>query len=206
MADRLAEDGWKELGYEYVIIDDCWMSMLRDEQGRLQPDPSRLVYFTHFADLACLCSVNIHYCAIICLESTVVETFTLIHLNYSDNHLNKQFCFQNSPTVCTVDLVNKSMFTSQFSFKGRSDSCQLSQNHIYWLLFNGNALGTNSSMSLQCFSPLYCNNNLRSEEVSSSSNSQKKIKRTVWRNNLFSKCFFPAFLSYQAQNILYMFA
>lgn len=42
-ADRLAEDGWKELGYEYVIIDDCWMSLLRDEHGRLQPEPSRLV-------------------------------------------------------------------------------------------------------------------------------------------------------------------
>lgn len=41
MADRLVEDGWRELGYEYVIIDDCWMSKLRDEQGRLQPEPTR---------------------------------------------------------------------------------------------------------------------------------------------------------------------
>uniref|UniRef100_A0A668ADV5 Alpha-galactosidase n=1 Tax=Myripristis murdjan TaxID=586833 RepID=A0A668ADV5_9TELE len=41
MADRLAEDGWRELGYEYVIIDDCWMSKQRDEHGRLQPDPLR---------------------------------------------------------------------------------------------------------------------------------------------------------------------
>uniref|UniRef100_A0A673AYU5 Alpha-galactosidase n=1 Tax=Sphaeramia orbicularis TaxID=375764 RepID=A0A673AYU5_9TELE len=41
MADRLYEDGWKELGYEYVIIDDCWMSMERDKEGRLQPDPVR---------------------------------------------------------------------------------------------------------------------------------------------------------------------
>lgn len=41
MADRLAEDGWRELGYEYVIIDDCWMSRLRDKDGRLQPDPVR---------------------------------------------------------------------------------------------------------------------------------------------------------------------
>lgn len=41
MADRLFEDGWKELGYEYVIIDDCWMSGKRDQQGRLQPDPER---------------------------------------------------------------------------------------------------------------------------------------------------------------------
>lgn len=41
MADRLFEDGWKELGYEYVIIDDCWMSKVRDKDGRLQPDPNR---------------------------------------------------------------------------------------------------------------------------------------------------------------------
>uniref|UniRef100_A0A3Q4I1U0 Alpha-galactosidase n=1 Tax=Neolamprologus brichardi TaxID=32507 RepID=A0A3Q4I1U0_NEOBR len=41
MADRLAEDGWKELGYVYVNIDDCWSSKQRDNQGRLQPDPKR---------------------------------------------------------------------------------------------------------------------------------------------------------------------
>lgn len=41
MADRLAEDGWRELGYVYVNIDDCWSSMDRDEDGRLQADPKR---------------------------------------------------------------------------------------------------------------------------------------------------------------------
>lgn len=41
MADRLAEDGWRELGYVYVNIDDCWASMQRDANGRLQPDPKR---------------------------------------------------------------------------------------------------------------------------------------------------------------------
>ncbi|KAA0720854.1 Alpha-N-acetylgalactosaminidase [Triplophysa tibetana] len=41
MADRLSEDGWKELGYIYVNIDDCWSSMQRDGQGRLQADPKR---------------------------------------------------------------------------------------------------------------------------------------------------------------------
>ncbi|KAI7792023.1 alpha-N-acetylgalactosaminidase [Triplophysa rosa] len=41
MADRLSEDGWKELGYVYVNIDDCWSSMQRDGQGRLQADPKR---------------------------------------------------------------------------------------------------------------------------------------------------------------------
>ncbi|XP_078093765.1 alpha-N-acetylgalactosaminidase [Mustelus asterias] len=41
MADRLAEDGWKELGYEYVNIDDCWAAMKRDSQGQLVADPQR---------------------------------------------------------------------------------------------------------------------------------------------------------------------
>ncbi|XP_034018341.1 alpha-N-acetylgalactosaminidase [Thalassophryne amazonica] len=41
MADRLSEDGWRELGYVYINIDDCWSSMERDSQGRLQPDPKR---------------------------------------------------------------------------------------------------------------------------------------------------------------------
>uniref|UniRef100_A0A3Q3WQ77 Alpha-galactosidase n=1 Tax=Mola mola TaxID=94237 RepID=A0A3Q3WQ77_MOLML len=41
MADRLSEDGWRELGYVYVNIDDCWSSMERDEKGRLQADPKR---------------------------------------------------------------------------------------------------------------------------------------------------------------------
>ncbi|XP_035682064.1 alpha-N-acetylgalactosaminidase-like isoform X3 [Branchiostoma floridae] len=41
MADRLAEDGWKELGYNYLNIDDCWMSMDRDEQGNLYANKTR---------------------------------------------------------------------------------------------------------------------------------------------------------------------
>ncbi|KFO93718.1 Alpha-N-acetylgalactosaminidase, partial [Buceros rhinoceros silvestris] len=41
MADRLAEDGWRELGYEYINIDDCWSAMRRDAAGRLVPDPER---------------------------------------------------------------------------------------------------------------------------------------------------------------------
>ncbi|XP_067875456.1 alpha-N-acetylgalactosaminidase-like [Heterodontus francisci] len=41
MADRLAEDGWKELGYQYVNIDDCWAAKKRDSQGRLVADPQR---------------------------------------------------------------------------------------------------------------------------------------------------------------------
>lgn len=41
MADRMAEDGYLEAGYEYLIIDDCWLAKERDENGKLQPDPER---------------------------------------------------------------------------------------------------------------------------------------------------------------------
>lgn len=41
MADRMAEDGFKEAGYEYVSIDDCWMSHNRTSDGQLRPDPTR---------------------------------------------------------------------------------------------------------------------------------------------------------------------
>ncbi|XP_062989692.1 alpha-N-acetylgalactosaminidase [Elgaria multicarinata webbii] len=41
MADCLATDGWRELGYVYVNIDDCWMAKERDATGQLAADPER---------------------------------------------------------------------------------------------------------------------------------------------------------------------
>lgn len=43
MADRMADDGWKELGYDWINIDDCWADLNgRDTTtGRLQGDPTR---------------------------------------------------------------------------------------------------------------------------------------------------------------------
>jgi hypothetical protein len=35
MADRMSEDGYLEAGYQYLAIDDCWMSKERDSKGRL---------------------------------------------------------------------------------------------------------------------------------------------------------------------------
>lgn len=66
MADRLSEDGWKELGYEYVIIDDCWMSLLRDKDGRLQPD-------AHRSALWVLCRVNVELRAIPSTEKKLMN-------------------------------------------------------------------------------------------------------------------------------------
>lgn len=41
MADRMAADGFKNAGYEYVSIDDCWLDKDRDSNGRLQPNKLR---------------------------------------------------------------------------------------------------------------------------------------------------------------------
>jgi len=41
MADQMIQDGYQDAGYEYVIIDDCWLAPTRDAKGRLQPDAQR---------------------------------------------------------------------------------------------------------------------------------------------------------------------
>ncbi|GLV43492.1 uncharacterized protein CBL_04034 [Carabus blaptoides fortunei] len=41
MADVMSSEGYGEAGYQYIIIDDCWMANERDENGKLQPDPER---------------------------------------------------------------------------------------------------------------------------------------------------------------------
>ncbi|XP_052604402.1 alpha-N-acetylgalactosaminidase isoform X1 [Peromyscus californicus insignis] len=52
MADRLAQDGWRDLGYVYLNIDDCWIGG-RDASGRLIPDPQRFPHGIAFlADYA----------------------------------------------------------------------------------------------------------------------------------------------------------
>ncbi|XP_048243581.1 alpha-N-acetylgalactosaminidase-like [Haliotis rufescens] len=40
-ADRMAADGYRDAGYRYVSIDDCWMAKQRDANGKLQADPER---------------------------------------------------------------------------------------------------------------------------------------------------------------------
>ncbi len=37
----MVSKGFLKAGYEYIIIDDCWLAMHRDEEGNLQPDHER---------------------------------------------------------------------------------------------------------------------------------------------------------------------
>lgn len=51
MADALVTEGYRDAGYQYVNIDDCWSTMERDATGRLQPDPVRFPSgMKHLAD------------------------------------------------------------------------------------------------------------------------------------------------------------
>lgn len=40
-ADVMANEGFLDAGYEYLVIDDCWSLKQRDENGRLVPDPEK---------------------------------------------------------------------------------------------------------------------------------------------------------------------
>ena len=40
-ADLIVSSGMKDAGYQYVNIDDCWMSSSRDSSGNLVPDPAK---------------------------------------------------------------------------------------------------------------------------------------------------------------------
>ena len=41
MADLLVSEGYKDLGYHYVNIDDCWPATQRAQDGSLVADPDR---------------------------------------------------------------------------------------------------------------------------------------------------------------------
>lgn len=37
----MVSEGYKDAGYEYLIIDDCWLERNRTADGKLQPDRKR---------------------------------------------------------------------------------------------------------------------------------------------------------------------
>lgn len=60
MADAMVDKGFLAAGYQYVIIDDCWLAHERDSFGKLQPDPKRFPNgIRALADYVC---IIIGYC------------------------------------------------------------------------------------------------------------------------------------------------
>lgn len=48
MAQRLIIDGYADVGYKYVNIDDCWMAKERDKSGNMVADPMRFPHGIRF--------------------------------------------------------------------------------------------------------------------------------------------------------------
>jgi hypothetical protein len=44
IADRMVNDGYLNAGYEYIVIDDCWLAKERDTNGSLVEDPDRFPF------------------------------------------------------------------------------------------------------------------------------------------------------------------
>ncbi len=40
-ADLMVSEGYRDAGYVYLSLDDCWQAKRRNAQGRLMPDPDR---------------------------------------------------------------------------------------------------------------------------------------------------------------------
>ncbi|MFT3780701.1 MAG: glycoside hydrolase family 27 protein [Nibricoccus sp.] len=40
-ADTMVQNGMRDAGYTYIVIDDCWALMERDAKGNLVPDPAK---------------------------------------------------------------------------------------------------------------------------------------------------------------------
>ena len=41
MADLVVSEGYADVGYSYINIDDCWMDRQRGNDGKLTPDVNR---------------------------------------------------------------------------------------------------------------------------------------------------------------------
>ena len=41
MADTMVKDGWRDLGYEYVCVDDCWQANERAQDGTIMANATR---------------------------------------------------------------------------------------------------------------------------------------------------------------------
>lgn len=41
MADLLVSEGYADVGYEYINVDDCWLEKTRSHSGELVPDRKR---------------------------------------------------------------------------------------------------------------------------------------------------------------------
>lgn len=59
MADLLVSEGYADVGYEYVNVDDCWLEKTRNLHGDLVPDrkrfPRGMKSLSEYVRESCIC-------------------------------------------------------------------------------------------------------------------------------------------------------
>lgn len=60
MADLVVSEGYAEVGYEYINVDDCWLEKNRGQRGELIADrkrfPRGMKSLGEYVSICCLCS------------------------------------------------------------------------------------------------------------------------------------------------------
>ena len=46
MADLIVAEGYQDVGYTYINVDDCWLAKTRDRRGRLQVRSFSIFFYT----------------------------------------------------------------------------------------------------------------------------------------------------------------
>lgn len=96
MADVMSEQGYGAAGYEYIIIDDCWLANKRDNNGRLQPDPDRfpsgIKALSDYVRLGIICYWGIN--------ARVIQILTLILLVRSTSSSKLDGAVRDWKSVC----------------------------------------------------------------------------------------------------------
>ncbi len=117
MADRMAADGYKEAGYEYIIIDDCWPAHERTAAGQLQPDPDR--FPSGIKALADYVSTKDRFRRLSCETYTRLATLFV----FESISLDKKVRAENFPALVDLDLKVGSLsfilFPAHLSTKGK---------------------------------------------------------------------------------------
>ena len=109
MADEMVHRGFRDAGYEYIILDDCWLAKQRDANSRLQPDPDRFPsgiraladYVSALVCVVCIQNVLIFFYIIILFCKNLLllplffdnRTFFMALL-----HVFKRECLETIPT------------------------------------------------------------------------------------------------------------
>ena len=186
VADRFISEGYKDSGYEYIVIDDCWSLKQRDDKGTLVADPVKfpsgmkaLADYVHgkglkFGMYSC---VGTHTCA--GYPGSFEHEFQDAELfaEWGVDYLKYDYCFK--PRQMSGELLYKRMSLALKNC-GRDilfSACNWGEDNVYqWIRESGahmyrstgdiqdnwdsiKSLAT-SQLNKECYTGSYCHNDM----------------------------------------------